>query len=67
MSPASRALEEHDGVFSTLDGFIQVLSIAKDACGIPPAQAAFGAASALLTTIRVRFPLFYGDELQIHP
>ena len=40
-------------VLPTLDVFIQVLNIAKDSCGIPPAQIAFGSASVLLTMIRV--------------
>ena len=43
-----------DGVISALDVFIQTLCIAKDACGIPPAQVAFGSAGVLLTMIRVR-------------
>jgi hypothetical protein len=47
----------HDHVLPTLDVFIQDLNIAKDACGIPPAQIAFGSAGTLLTTIRVRFSL----------
>ena len=39
----------------TLDVFIQAVIIAKDTCGIPPAQVAFGSASILLTMIRARF------------
>ena len=49
-SPDSKG---RDNTISTLDGLIQVLGLAKDTCGIPPAQAAFGAVSALLTIIRV--------------
>lgn len=48
--------EGRDGVLSTLDVFIQGLTLAKDTCGVPPAQVAFGAAGALLTMIRVCFP-----------
>ena len=51
-----------DGVISTLDVFIQAINVAKDTCGIPPAQIAFGSASVLLTMIRVRFLAF--DESQ---
>jgi hypothetical protein len=51
-----------DRVLPTLEVFIQVLNIAKDSCGIPPAQVAFGSASVLLTMIRARFPLPYGDD-----
>jgi hypothetical protein len=47
-----------DGVLTALDVLIQTLNIAKDACGIPPAQVALGSASVLLTIIRVRFSLF---------
>ena len=46
-----------DAVLSTLDVVIQGLNLAKDACGIPPAQIALGSASVLLTTIRVRILL----------
>jgi hypothetical protein len=50
-----------DVVLPTLDVFIQVLTIAKDACGVPPAQVAFSAASSLLTMIRACFSLLYED------
>ena len=55
--------EGRDRVLPTLDVFIQVLSIAKDTCGIPPAQIAFGSAGALLSMIRARFPLLSQDGL----
>lgn len=55
-----------DGVLTTLDLFIQTLNIAKDACGIPPAQIAFGSASVLLTMIRVRFFLSSEHKLLTH-
>ena len=47
----------HNSALSTLYVLTQTLNIAKDACGIPPAQAVFGSAVALLIIIRVRFPL----------
>jgi hypothetical protein len=53
---ASTSQQPKDRVLPTLDVFIQVLNIAKDSCGIPPAQVAFGSASVLLTMIRVRSP-----------
>ena len=62
-SPDSKG---RDRTISALDGFIQVLDLAKDACGIPPAQAAFGAANILLTMIRARFPPFYRYDLRAH-
>ena len=43
-----------DGALSTLDTFIQALNLARNTCGIPPTHAAFGAATFLLTAIRVR-------------
>ena len=56
MASISQRPKGRDGALSTLDVFIQTLNLAKDTCGIPPAQAAFGAASFLLAMIRVRFP-----------
>ena len=62
MASTSHKEKGRDVALPTLDMFIQALNIAKDACGIPPAQIALGAASALLTTIRVRLPLLCQDE-----
>ena len=53
---ASISQQQKDRILPTLDVFIQVLSIAKDTCGIPPAQVAFGSAGILLAMIRVRAP-----------
>ena len=53
---SSQQPKRHDAALPTLDVFIQVLTVAKDTCGIPPAQVALGAASALLAMIRVWFP-----------
>jgi hypothetical protein len=53
-------------VLPTLDAFIQALNIAKDACGIPPAQIALGSAATLLDMIRVRFPWLCEGELLAH-
>ena len=66
MASTSQQLEERDRALSTLDGFIQILSFAKDACGIPPAQVALASAVVLLAIIRVPNPLLRGDELLIH-
>ena len=62
MASTSKPQKGRDVVLPTLDVFIQALNIAKDACGIPPAQIALGSASTLLTMIRVRSPLLYEDE-----
>lgn len=42
MAPAPEGQKGRDGVLSALDGVIQVLDLAKDTRGIPPAQVAFG-------------------------
>jgi hypothetical protein len=66
MASKSQRRKERDGDRSTLDVSIQALGLAKDDCGIPPAQAVFGSVSALLCTIRVRSLLFSDDELLAH-
>ena len=63
MASTSQRPKGHDGVLATLDVFIQILNLAKDTCGIPPAQIAFGSATVLLTMIRVRSPLLCEDGL----
>ena len=52
---SSQQFKGRDVVLSTLDGSVQVLNLAKDTCGIPPAQIVFGSASVLLTMIRASF------------
>jgi hypothetical protein len=66
MAQTSQPQNGRDVVLPTLDVFIQALNIAKDACGIPPAQIALGSAGTLLTMIRVRFPSFCSDEPLTH-
>jgi hypothetical protein len=63
MASTSQRPEGRDGALPTLYVFIQALNIAKDTCGIPPAQTTFGSAAVLLTIIRARYPLFSNDEL----
>jgi hypothetical protein len=63
MASTSQQQKGSDRILPTLDVFIQVLSIAKDTCGIPPAQVAFGSAGVLLTMIRARFLLLIEYEL----
>lgn len=64
MASTSRRQKERNRALPVLDAVIQVLSLAKDSCGIPPAQAVFGVACAILTVIRVRFfPLCHGGFL----
>ena len=66
MASRSQSPKGRDGALSTLDVLIQVLGLAKDTCGIPPAQIALGSAVVLLTMIRVRFPLLREDGLLTH-
>ena len=54
---SSQPPKGRDAVLPALDVLIQALNIAKDACGIPPAQIALGSASTLLSLIRVSFPI----------
>jgi hypothetical protein len=63
MASTSQKPKGRDGVLKTLDLLIQTLNIAKDACGIPPAQVALSSASVLLTMIRVPFSIFREDKL----
>ena len=62
MASTSQQPEGRDGVISTLDVFIQTLTLAKDTCGVLPAQVTFGSAVVLLTMIRVRLLLLRGDK-----
>ena len=62
MNSAPQTQKSRDGVLSGLDVLIQVLSLAKDGCAIPPAQIAFGSVGALLTMIRVRSPPYCNNK-----
>lgn len=66
MTSTPKPPKGRDGVLITLDLFIQGLDLAKDACGIPPAQAVFASASVLLAMIKVRFTLLCEVESVIH-
>jgi hypothetical protein len=66
MAPNPTTVGRSDGALVTLNAAIDILNLAKDACGIPPAQAAFGAVSILLTMIRVSSLQFCGDGLLVH-
>ena len=52
----SKPQKRRENALSLLDVAIGALNLAKDVCGIPPAQAVFGSVSILLSMIRVRFP-----------
>ena len=63
MASESQGTKGRDRLLSALEIVIQGLNLAKDTCGFPPAQAAFGSVSALLTMIRVRFPTLCDEPL----
>ena len=66
MASETQQPEGRDGTLSRLNVAINTLNLAKDVCSIAPAQAAFGAASGLLTMIRVRGLRFYDDRFPTH-
>ena len=66
MASTSESPTGGDGALSTLDTLIQVLSLAKDTCGIPPAQIALSSAVVLLAMIRVRSLLLSQNEPVTH-
>ena len=53
MATGSQRPKAQNNVLSALDMGTQTLSLAKNVCGIPPTQMAFGSAGALPATIRV--------------
>jgi len=55
-----------DGVLSSLNMAIDVLNLAKEVSSITQTKAVFGSVSILLTMIKVRFPLFCDETLQVH-
>ena len=69
MTSETQQPEGQDGTLSRLNVAIDTLNLAKDVCSIAPAQAAFGAASGLLTMIRVRILRICGDLFlkHVHP
>ena len=66
MDANSKRQKRKENALSLLDVAIGALNLAKDVCGIPPAQAVFGSVSILLTMIRVRSSLFSDDLFWIH-
>ena len=63
METKSPRPEEREGIISTLNGFIEVLSLAKEVASIAPAKAVFGSVSVILAMIRVSsFQLFVASN-----
>ena len=53
MKVKSQQPTEGEGLISTLNGFIDVLTIAKEIASNTPAKAAFGTVIAILAMVRV--------------
>ena len=56
MASTSHQPKGPEGDLSALDVGIKTLTLAKDTCGVSPAQVALGSTVTLLTMIRVRSP-----------
>ena len=53
MEAKSQPPTEREGVISTLNGFIEVLNLAKEVASNTPAKAAFGSVIVILAMVRV--------------
>ena len=62
MASKPQRYKKHDNLLPKLDVAIQLLSSAKDICGVAPAQIALGSACVLLSAIRVRSLSVFDDE-----
>ena len=58
--------KRRDNALSLLNAAIEAMNLAKEVSSATPARVVFGSVGALLTMIRVRFPLFCGDGLWVH-
>ena len=66
MADGSQQQEPRVNVLSSLNAAIDALSLAKELSSATPAKAVFGFVSVLLAMIRVGFPLFCTETLQVH-
>ena len=60
---SSEQLKGREVTLMVFDLSIQTLNIVKDACSVPPTQAALGSASVILAMIRVPLSPFREDKL----
>ena len=66
MQAESQRPKGQEGAISALNTAIEALNLAEKISGIAPVKAVLGSVGTLLTMIRVRFPLFCHDLLQVH-
>ena len=66
MVPTSRQPSRQDGTLSALNAGIEAANLAKDVSGIPAVKAVFGAASFVLTAIRVPLLSFCYNPFHVH-
>ena len=66
MATKSQQPKGRDAALSSLNMAIDALNLAKEISSITPAKAVFGSVAILLTMIKVRLLLFYGEMLQAH-
>ena len=66
MAPASQRQKARAGVFPELDATIQDLNLARDTCGVPSAQVAFGSTSDLMVSTGVCSLTLHDDKLPVN-
>ena len=66
MDAKSKRQKRRENTLSLLNVAIDALDLAKEVSSVTPAKAIFGSVSALLSMIRVHFPIFFDNIPQIH-
>ena len=66
MATTSQRPERREGSLSLLNAAIEAMNLAKEISSITPAKVVFGTVSVILTTVRVRSPLFCNDLFHVH-
>jgi len=66
MKPGSQQPEGREDAIERLNAAIEATNLAEKVSSIAPAKIVFGSTSTLLAQIRVCFPFFCKDLLQVH-
>ena len=66
MDADSKRQKRREKALTLLNAAIDAMNLAKEASSGTPAPAVFGSVGIILTTIRVGFFHFFGDELRVH-